>query len=249
MPKKFGKNDKKEAGRERKESQKQEKKSKEKNEAEDLYWEDKDKENRRKEERKQNKLEKQEDDKRRKEEKQGLERREEEELSKYKPQKKITKSEAKATRAKLLLQSIQREQREKEKKSKYIDLGGDEEEEGDVGIPVNLNHLRREQAAEESKEGFEHFSAHGVEETMEVLGGGREPDRHPERRARVAFKEFEDVRYLELRAEFPGMKRRQYINMIYKEWKKHPQNPMNQEHIQYNTKVEYVSGGNVAGIE
>jgi len=54
-------------------------------------------------------------------------------------------------------------------------------------------------------------------------------DRHPEKRMKSAYKEFEDQRYQELKAENPSLKMSQLRQMIRKEWKKSPQNPMNQQ--------------------
>ncbi|KAF4382851.1 hypothetical protein G4B88_021634 [Cannabis sativa] len=54
------------------------------------------------------------------------------------------------------------------------------------------------------------------------------PDRHPERRLKASFKAFEDVELPRLKEEKPGLTHNQYKDMIWKLWKKSPDNPLNQ---------------------
>lgn len=62
-------------------------------------------------------------------------------------------------------------------------------------------------------------------------------DRHPERRIKAAYKAFEERRLSELKKEQPGLRLNQYEEIMHKEWKKSPENPMNQEHLAYNEKI------------
>jgi len=71
--------------------------------------------------------------------------------------------------------------------------------------------------------------------TVEDSGSGSTPDRHPERRAKALYKAFEEARLPILKAENPSLRLSQLKNMIFEEWKKSPENPMNQEHAQYNS--------------
>eukprot|EP00897_Mesotaenium_endlicherianum_P010402 jgi/Mesen1/9390/ME000613S08763 len=57
---------------------------------------------------------------------------------------------------------------------------------------------------------------------------GSTPDKHPERRLKASFKAFEETELARLRSEKPGMTLTQYKDLIWKDWKKSPLNPMNQ---------------------
>ncbi|KAJ8530315.1 hypothetical protein K7X08_037150 [Anisodus acutangulus] len=54
------------------------------------------------------------------------------------------------------------------------------------------------------------------------------PDRHPEKRLRAAFKAFEEAEIRNLKEEKPGLTHTQYKDLIWKMWKKSPDNPLNQ---------------------
>uniref|UniRef100_A0A3Q7EUP5 Coiled-coil domain-containing protein n=1 Tax=Solanum lycopersicum TaxID=4081 RepID=A0A3Q7EUP5_SOLLC len=54
------------------------------------------------------------------------------------------------------------------------------------------------------------------------------PDRHPEKRLRAAFKAFEEAELRALKEEKPGLTHTQYKDLIWKLWKKSPDNPLNQ---------------------
>lgn len=53
-------------------------------------------------------------------------------------------------------------------------------------------------------------------------------DRHPERRLKAQFKAFEEAEFPRLKEEKPGLTHNQYKDMIWKLWKKSPDNPLNQ---------------------
>uniref|UniRef100_J3LJM7 Coiled-coil domain-containing protein n=1 Tax=Oryza brachyantha TaxID=4533 RepID=J3LJM7_ORYBR len=55
-----------------------------------------------------------------------------------------------------------------------------------------------------------------------------QPDRHPERRLKVSYKAFEEAELAKLKEEKPGLTLHQYKDMIWKLWKKSPDNPLNQ---------------------
>jgi len=78
-----------------------------------------------------------------------------------------------------------------------------------------------------------------VDEALKVLStkdtSGGTPDRHPERRAKAAYHAFEEARLVILKAENPSLRLSQLKQMIFEEWKKSPENPMNQEHALYNS--------------
>lgn len=53
-------------------------------------------------------------------------------------------------------------------------------------------------------------------------------DKHPERRLKASFKAFEEAELPRLKEEKPGLTHNQYKDMIWKLWKKSPDNPLNQ---------------------
>ncbi|MBA0760247.1 hypothetical protein Gotri_023006 [Gossypium trilobum] len=57
------------------------------------------------------------------------------------------------------------------------------------------------------------------------------PDRHPERRLKASFKAFEEAELPRLKEEKPGLTHNQYKDMIWKLWKKSPDNPLNQARV------------------
>ncbi|GJP64419.1 hypothetical protein CLOP_g21414 [Closterium sp. NIES-67] len=59
--------------------------------------------------------------------------------------------------------------------------------------------------------------------------GSSSVDKHPEKRMKAAFKAFEESELPRLKQERPGLTLTQYKEQIWKQWKKSPQNPMNQQ--------------------
>uniref|UniRef100_A0A7N0T6Y4 Coiled-coil domain-containing protein n=1 Tax=Kalanchoe fedtschenkoi TaxID=63787 RepID=A0A7N0T6Y4_KALFE len=53
-------------------------------------------------------------------------------------------------------------------------------------------------------------------------------DRHPEKRLKASFKAFEEAELPRLKEEKPGLTHNQYKDLIWKLWKKSPDNPLNQ---------------------
>ncbi|PPS11669.1 hypothetical protein GOBAR_AA08965 [Gossypium barbadense] len=56
-------------------------------------------------------------------------------------------------------------------------------------------------------------------------------DRHPERRLKASFKAFEEAELPRLKEEKPGLTHTQYKDLIWKLWKKSPDNPLNQANV------------------
>ncbi|TRY67519.1 hypothetical protein TCAL_04368 [Tigriopus californicus] len=79
-------------------------------------------------------------------------------------------------------------------------------------------------------------SATGVDEALVVLGHTDPVDKHPEKRAKAAYEEFEQLRLPELKADNPSLRLSQLKQMLRKEWMKHPDNPFNQTIKAYNNK-------------
>ncbi|XP_010526547.1 PREDICTED: coiled-coil domain-containing protein 124 [Tarenaya hassleriana] len=74
------------------------------------------------------------------------------------------------------------------------------------------------------------IEAHGVDEALArmAVSDTLPVDRHPERRLKASFKAFEETELPKLKEEKPGLTHTQYKDMIWKMWKKSPDNPLNQ---------------------
>jgi len=74
--------------------------------------------------------------------------------------------------------------------------------------------------------------ASGVDAALSAmtLGGGTGgDDRHPEKRMKAAYKAYEERMMPEMKSQYPGLKRQQYLDKIFASWKKSPDNPLNQQ--------------------
>lgn len=95
------------------------------------------------------------------------------------------------------------------------------------------------------------YAASGIDDALELLSvtdkTNEKLDRHPERRVKAALAAYSEKRIPELRAENPGLKLSQINELLHKEWKKSPENPMNQAHAQYNTTANEMA--NIAGTQ
>ncbi|KAJ2393827.1 hypothetical protein GGI05_002306, partial [Coemansia sp. RSA 2603] len=65
-------------------------------------------------------------------------------------------------------------------------------------------------------------------------------DRHPERRARAAYRAYEDREYERVRLENPGLRMTQIKEIVWKSWQKAPENPINQALVAHNADQEQV---------
>ena len=54
-------------------------------------------------------------------------------------------------------------------------------------------------------------------------------DKHPEKRMKAAYEDFENQRLPELKMEYGNMRLSQLKQMLRKEWQKHPDNPLNKQ--------------------
>ncbi|KAL7545544.1 hypothetical protein ACHAWF_008894 [Thalassiosira exigua] len=78
---------------------------------------------------------------------------------------------------------------------------------------------------------MENAEASGLDSALSALsvgGGAGGDDRHPEKRMKAAYKAYEEKMMPEVKAQYPGLKRQQYLDKIFASWKKSPENPMNQ---------------------
>ncbi|XP_044260994.1 coiled-coil domain-containing protein 124-like [Tribolium madens] len=70
-------------------------------------------------------------------------------------------------------------------------------------------------------------SARSVDEAIKILDDAPGVDKHPEKRRKAAFLAFESRRLKQLKTEKPQLKLSQLKEIVFKEWQKAPENPMN----------------------
>lgn len=93
------------------------------------------------------------------------------------------------------------------------------------------------------------LSASGIDDALEALAltgrdGGvasKDIDRHPERRVKAAYNAFEEKHLGEYRKENPGLRLQQVKQLVFKDFQKSPENPMNQDtNVSYNATREEI---------
>jgi len=92
--------------------------------------------------------------------------------------------------------------------------------------------------APSGKQDLAALNATGIDNALDALsltenGNNDKLDRHPERRFKAAYAQFEERRLEEMKDE-KGLRRQQKIDQIRKEFEKHPDNPFNQVSATYN---------------
>ncbi|KAH0462887.1 hypothetical protein IEQ34_007469 [Dendrobium chrysotoxum] len=228
MPKKLGTNTKAEAARARKGAAEAEKKERESREREERYWNEAEGPKSRAAKKREEELEKRAEIAARRAENRKLAEQELLDLEKAsrKPDPKANRVAApvpKVTEAEL---SRRREEerlhllREAEAAKKRQSRTADEEEYERMVLISNTN---RDDSV---------IEAHSVDEAiakMVVTDATLPPDRHPERRLKASFKAFEEAELARLKEEKPGLTLTQYRDMVWKLWKKSPDNPLNQQ--------------------
>lgn len=81
-----------------------------------------------------------------------------------------------------------------------------------------------------------HHDASTVDEALLVLSTKQMSlEKHPEKRMKAAYTEFEERELPRLKEEYPNLRLSQLKQRIKKEWMKSPDNPMNQAHQMYNS--------------
>ena len=71
--------------------------------------------------------------------------------------------------------------------------------------------------------------AHTITEAISLLSTkDEEMDKHPEKRMKAAYTAYEQRQLAILKEEFPTLRLSQLKQMIFKEWQKSPENPLNQ---------------------
>lgn len=70
--------------------------------------------------------------------------------------------------------------------------------------------------------------AASIDQAISVLKvNDAEEDRHPEKRMKAAFKAYEDSQLPIIKAQNPSLKLSQLKQIIFKDWQKSPENPLN----------------------
>ncbi|RZC40163.1 coiled-coil domain-containing protein 124 [Asbolus verrucosus] len=205
MPKKFStENPKAVAARERKKAVKDAEISKKQQQQEDAYWQDEDKQIKKKQQRKEEQDRKREQQQAKKAEAKLLLEKEMSSIKsgKANPPPKITRAQINAT--------VNTPKKDTEKKEKIITHL-------DEPLEENVNRLK-----------IEGEEARTVTEAIGILSSKTEDeDKHPERRMKAAYTAFENRRLEELKIENPSLRLSQLKQMIFKEWQKSPENPLN----------------------
>ncbi|CAG9759311.1 unnamed protein product [Ceutorhynchus assimilis] len=206
MPKKFAtENTKAVQARERKKAAKDDASSKKEKEQEDAKWRDDDKQILKKQQKKEADERKRQEQIQRKAEAKAL-------LDKEMGSIKINNKPpppAKVTRAQI--QSKKEEPPKKKESENAVTTYLDEP------LVENLNRLQ-----------IDGEEARTVDEAIQILGGpAGDHDKHPEKRMKAAYTAYEERRLAELKLENPSLRLSQLKQMIFKEWQKSPENPLN----------------------
>ncbi|XP_067934766.1 coiled-coil domain-containing protein 124-A-like [Watersipora subatra] len=212
MPKKFkGENSKATEARAKKAAVQHEAEEQRRKDAEDALWVDDDKQLARKSQRKDDKEKKRLEQLERKRELAKLHDEEQNTLKSGKP-----KAPTKVTRHEINKQAEAREAAEASRLSRDNSISVPEEE-----LVENINRLEVE------------GEARSVDAAIGILSKDTpELDRHPEKRMKAAYQEFESRRLPILKAENSNLRLSQLKQMLKKEWQKSPENPLNARLLQ-----------------
>ncbi|KAJ7978667.1 coiled-coil domain-containing protein [Quillaja saponaria] len=226
MPKKMGINSKAEEARARKSAAEDERKQREAREKEDHYWREAEGSKSRAAKKREEEAEKRAEAAARKAEARRLAELEEKEIEKSikKPDKKadrvaipvpkVTEAELRKRREE---EQAELERKAGEAKKRQSRTAAEEEYERMV-LVMNKN---RDDSIIEARSVEDAIAQMTVADNLPV-------DRHPERRLKASFKAFEEAELPKLKEEKPGLTHTQYKDMIWKLWKKSPDNPLNQ---------------------
>ncbi|KAF8013412.1 hypothetical protein BT93_I1306 [Corymbia citriodora subsp. variegata] len=226
MPKKMGVNSKAEEARARKSATETERKAREAREKEEQYWREAEGSKSRASKKREEEAEKRAEALARKAEARRLAEQEEKELEKAmkKPDKKANRVSIpvpKATEAELRRRREEEQaelaRKAEEGKRRQSRTAAEEEYER----MVLVSNTNRDDSIIEASTVEEAIAQMAVADSLPV-------DRHPERRLKASFKAFEEAELPKLKEEKPGLTHNQYKDMIWKLWKKSPDNPLNQ---------------------
>lgn len=212
MPKKMGENSKAVEARERKQATKKASAAKEAQEKDDKLWQDDDKNLAKK------KLRKEEED-----------RKKQELLAKKEENKRLLEEETKAikTVGKVSIQKITRSQIEDEtaRRNRNIELIAAKTNKP----PVEVRQPKEDAIVENlNRVVLDSTIAATVDEAISVLNDGKlDEDKHPEKRMKAAYRAYEEAQLPRIKSENPGLKLSQMKQIIFKDWQRSPENPLN----------------------
>ncbi|KAN0075538.1 Protein of unknown function (DUF1014) domain containing protein [Tylopilus felleus] len=109
----------------------------------------------------------------------------------------------------------------------------------------------RENAEDAAQEEVESYAATGIDNALDLLevvtakmdkaSVGQQAagiERHPERRFKAAFEAYKETELPNLKVEHPGLRLQQYLDILYKQFQKSPDNPFNQATVAYDASKE-----------
>ncbi|XP_019150757.1 PREDICTED: coiled-coil domain-containing protein 124-like [Ipomoea nil] len=226
MPKKMGVNSKAEAARARKGAVEAERKDREARQKEDQYWSQAEGAKSRAAKKREEEAEKRAEAAAKKAEARRLAEQEEKELSKS-----LQKPDKKANRVSIPVPKMTEAQlrRRREEEQAAMQKKGEEEkrkqsrvaEEEEYERMVLVTNTNRDDSIIEARTVDEALAKMTVVDNLPV-------DKHPEKRLKASFKAFEEAELPKLKEEKPGLTHTQYKDLIWKLWKKSPDNPLNQ---------------------
>ncbi|WVZ19025.1 hypothetical protein V8G54_006347 [Vigna mungo] len=226
MPKKMGVNTKAEAARARKSAAETERKEKETRQKEDQYWQEAEGSKSRAAKKKEEEAEKRADAAARRAEARRLAEQEEKELEKA-----MKKVDKKANRVSIPVPKVtevelrrrrEEEQAEAERKAEEVKKRQSRTAaEDEYERMVLVSNTNRDDSIIEARSLDDAIAQMTIADNLP-------PDRHPERRLKASFKAFEEAELPKLKEEKPGLTHNQYKDLIWKLWKKSPDNPLNQ---------------------
>ncbi|KAH6777093.1 coiled-coil protein [Perilla frutescens var. hirtella] len=242
MPKKMGVNSKSEAARARRSATESDRKERETKDKEDQYWREAEGAKPRAAKKREEEAEKRAEANARKAEARRLAELEEKELEKSlkKPDKKANRVSVpvpKVTEAELSRRKEEEkaamQRRAEEDKRKQSRTAAEEEYER----MVSVENTNRDDSIIEARSVDEALARITLVDNLPV-------DKHPEKRLKASFKAFEEAELPKLKEEKPGLTHTQYKDMIWKLWKKSPDNPLNQGVImEFELAMEYANFG------
>lgn len=226
MPKKMGVNSKAEAARARKSAVEADRKDREVREKEDQYWLDAEGGKSRAAKKREEEAEKRAEATARKAEARRLAEQEEKDL-----ERNLKKPDKKANRVSIPVPKVtEAELRQRREEEQAAVQKKAEEEKRKNSRTAAEEEYERMVLVENTNRDDSIIEAHTIEEAIARMNiaDNLPVDKHPERRLRAAFKAFEEAELPRLKEEKPGLTHTQYKDMIWKLWKKSPDNPLNQ---------------------
>ncbi|CAI9764317.1 unnamed protein product [Fraxinus pennsylvanica] len=226
MPKKMGINSKAEEARARRTASEAERKDRESREKEDQYWREAEGAKSRAAKKREEEADKKAEIAAKKAEARRLAEQEQKEL-----EKSMKKADKKANRVSIPVPKVTEAELQRRR------------EQDQAAMQKRIEEEKRKQSRTAAEEEYERMvlventnrddsiiEARTVEDAIAQMAvtDNLPPDRHPERRLKASFKAFEEAELPSLKEEKPGLTHTQYKDLIWKLWKKSPDNPLNQ---------------------